>query len=252
MREKWKHLTWIFVAIIGVQSVFADNFPGLRGPVNDFASVISSRYEQQMQDLAVEVLQKTGASVVVATVTDLSGYTPQEYANLLFEKWGIGQKGIDKGVLLLLSIEKDARNIWIEVGYGLEGILPDGKVGRIIDDYMMDSFRQGDYGAGLLNGMAAVSQIVARDAGVSLSGSVATRQAVRQTGKKEGGGIGTLVFFIVLMIVTRGRILPWLIMGSMMGGGRSRGGFGGGFSGGGFSGGFGGGMSGGGGAGRSF
>ena len=245
---------YVLIALLFVFSItlLAVDFPQPKGPVNDFASVIPSQYEQQMYALSVEIYQKTGASVVVATVNNLGDYTIEEYANRLYEAWGIGQKGKDNGVLILLSISSDGRKVRIETGYGLEGILPDGRVGRIIDDYMLPYLKQGNYGAGLLQGVAAVGQIIAKDAGVRLTGNYPVQRSNHSSRRRQGGGIGTIIFFIILMIVTRGRILPWLIIGSMMGGGGSRGGFGGGFGGGGFGGGFGGGMSGGGGASRSF
>ena len=221
----------------------AQTFPKPRGAVNDFAGVISSSYEQQMEALSREVLQKTHTSLVVLTVDNMGGLSVEDYANRLFRdpSWGIGFRGEDKGVLFLLAVEE--RKVRIETGYGVESILPDGLTGEILDQYVLPDLKQGDMGRGLYRGMIAVTQIVARDAGVQITGGSSVSQQPYSNHGKRGSGLGTLIIFIILMIVTRGRILPWLFLGAMMGGGR------GGYSGGG---GFGGGMSGGGGSSRSF
>lgn len=229
-----------------------EKFPQHRGSVNDFAGVISPEYERSMDLLAREVLQKTGVAVVVATVKDIGDNDPADYANRLYQTWGIGGKGDDKGVLICLALKE--RSIRIETGYGVEGILPDGLVGEILDKYVVPYLQKGDYGRGLANAMIAVSSVVAKDAEVSLTGSPALPKMKRPR-EKTGVNLLSLILFIIvfsLLLGTRqGRsMLPWillmLMMGGRGGGGGSFGGFGGGF------GGFGGGMSGGGGAGRGF
>jgi uncharacterized protein len=193
---------------------------------------------------------------VDVTIPTLGDNYLEDYATRLYETWGIGKKGEDKGVLILNAIEE--RKLRIETGYGVEGILTDGIAGQIIDRYMIPSLKQGDYGQAHLNAVIAVAQIVAKDAGVELTGeaNTALRDAGGQRSPRSFSWLGIL-FFIFLIIITRGKILPWLILGSMFGGGRNHddwGGFGkggGGGFGGGF-GGFGGGMSGGGGASRGY
>ena len=218
--------------------------------VHDFARVISPSYENRLEILAREVLQKTGATLVVVTVEDMGGSSIEEYAAGLYEAWGIGQKGEDKGVLFILAIQE--RKVHIEVGYGLEGLLPDGLVGEILDRYAVPDFQDGNYGRGFLRSMLSVSEIIARDAGVTITGVGTPRSSPSQTStRRRGGGLFFIILMIFLMIVTRGRILPWLFLGLLMGGGGRGGSFGGGGFGGGF-GGFGGGMSGGGGASRGF
>lgn len=229
--------------------VSAQEMPKPTGWVNDFAGVIPDGMEQRLSALCNELNLKTGAELALATVQSLEGSPVQVYANELFEQWGIGKKGEDNGVLILLAVSD--RKIGIEVGYGLEPILPDGKVGRILDQYALPSLGQNDFGNGIAGAAAAVATTIADSAGVSLTGE---RPAQPRTNvRSKGLGIIPIIVFIILMIVTRGRILPWLLLLMMTGGGR--GGGGGGFGGGGFGGGFGGfggGASGGGGAGRSF
>lgn len=234
-------------------SAGSEKFPQPRGAINDYAGVITPQYARPMDLLAREVLQKTGTSVVVVTLKSIEGNDPADYANRLYEAWGIGKKGQDKGVLILLALEE--RRVRIETGYGVEGILPDGLVGEIIDTYVVPYLKKGNYDKGLSNALVAVSSVIAKDAGISLTGRSTTNY---QTKKKiqERPRINLfsiILFFIVLTMLLgtrRGRaVLPFILLMLLAGGrggGSSFGGFGGGF------GGFGGGMSGGGGAGRGF
>ena len=231
-------------------------FPAPRGAVNDFAGVIPSQYVGPMENLAREVLEKTGTAIVVATLETIGDDDPNDYANRLYQAWGIGKKGEDKGVLIFLAVKE--RRVRIETGYGVEGILPDGLVGEILDRYALPYFKEGNYGKGLSETMAAVSSVVAKAAGVSLTGALPPeRRQVREVRPERGIGIFQLLLFAAaaffLLGTRQGRaMLPWLIILLMSGGGgrRGEGGFGG-FGGGGF-GGFGGGSSGGGGASRGF
>jgi uncharacterized protein len=229
-------------------------FPDPEGPVNDFAQVISPQYEAQMTQLAQALWDQTGTSVVVATFRDLGGESPQIFANKLYRSWGIGTKGEDKGVLILLALKE--RRVRIEPGYGSEGILPDAKVGGILDQHVVPLLRLDRYGEGLLNGMAAVAQVVAKDAGVKLDLDRYAPGVTVQPKARRGIRLLPLLFilFIIFGLFGRGRgffpffFFPWIFMGGAGMGGSFGGG--GGFSGG--FGGFGGGMSGGGGAGRGF
>jgi uncharacterized protein len=233
-------------------SAGAQKFPKPRGAINDYAEVITPQYERPLDLLAREVLQKTGTSVVVVTLKSIEGNDPADYANRLYEAWGIGKKGQDKGVLILLALTE--RKVQIETGYGVEGILPDGLVGEILDTYVVPYLKKGNYNKGLSNALVAVSSVIAKDAGISLTGSSPPYQTKKKMQKKPRINLFSLIlFFIVLTLVLgtrRGRtILPFILLMLLAGGrggGGSFGGFGGGF------GGFGGGLSGGGGAGRGF
>ncbi len=204
-----------------------------------------------MELLAREVLQKTGTTVVVATVKSIGDNDLTDYANRLYEEWGIGKKGEDKGVLIILAV--DERRIRIETGYGVEGILPDGLVGNILDRYVVPHLKQNDYDKGMANALVAVSQVIAKDANVSLTGSPTGTPSRYPARKRQVNPLSLIMLIIViaLLLGTRQgrRMLPFIILMLMMGGRGGGGGFGG-FSGG--FGGFGGGLSGGGGAGRGF
>ena len=228
-------------------------FPQPTGAVNDFAGVIPVDSKARMENLSTEILEKTGTAIVVATFKSLDGEEPDMYATDLYAAWGIGKKGKDKGVLILLAVQE--RKIRIETGYGVEGILPDGLVGSILDQYVVPFVKQGDYGQGLFSGMLAVGAVIAKDAGIKIGEGYQLQkpQQVRPR-QQRGSGLGALLFllFIIIFALTpMGRaMLPWLLLSALSGGRGSGGGFGG-FGGGGF-GGFGGGMSGGGGASRDF
>jgi uncharacterized protein len=231
----------------------SSGFPKPRGAVNDFAGVLPAQTAGSMENLSREILEKTGAAVVVATVESVGDRDPDMYANELYAAWGIGKKGEDRGVLIFLSLKE--RKIRIETGYGVEGILPDGLVGSILDRYVVPLLKQGDYAQGLLNAMIAVGQVIARDAGVTIEEGYGLK-APQRSRRAPAGGLGIfpllLLLLLFLLFGRRSGMLPLLLLLGMSGRGS---GYGGGFGGGGFGGGFGGfggGMSGGGGAGRGF
>ncbi len=223
-----------------------------QGYINDFAGVLSAGARQQLEGLAAELQQKTGAQMTVVTAQSLEGESLELFVNDLATRWGVGDQQ-DRGILLFLAIE-DRRNR-IEVGYGLEPILTDARSGDILRA-MTPHLRTGDYDNAIALGAVSIAQIIAEDFGVTLNVLSGTRPQGR-TGVRSRGGLGRLLpmFFLLpfLLFRRRGRhgrrSLGWygmpLGVGMMMGMGRGLGGFSGG--GGGF-GGFGGGGFGGGGA----
>jgi uncharacterized protein len=250
----WPLAGLFFVLILTPLHAQVLEFPQTNVPINDYAEVISPEYKARMDQLARAVWDKTETALVVATFRDLGGESPRIFATKLYEAWGIGTKGKDKGILLLVGVQE--RQVTFETGYGVEGILPDAKMGEILDQYVVPFLRRDEYGEGLLNGMGAVASILAKDAGVSLDvGRYAPGVAAQPQSRQIVGLLPLLFFlFIIFGLLGRGRglsflfFLPWLFMG----GGRGQG-IGGGFGGfGGGFGGFGGGMSGGGGASRGF
>lgn len=234
-------------------------FPKPLGLVNDFAGVIPEERKHQISALTGELHRKTGIPVVVVTMSEIQGADYNEYANRLYESWGIGKKGEDKGVLLFVTVKE--RKMRIEVGYGTEGVIPDGLAGEIRDRYMIPHLKKGHYGDGLLYGTAAVTGILAESEGVELTGKSPIPRGSQESRNGSGGfaflPIAFLVVFLLMSSRRRGGRGAWLLLPLLLGAGGRRGRMGGGFSGGfgGFSGGFGGfggGMSGGGGAGGGF
>ena len=241
-----------------------------QGYVNDFAGVLSPSAKAQLTALCTEVDQKAHAQIAVVTVHSLDGQAVEDYAVDLATKWGIGPKKADRGILILLAVED--RKYWTTVGYGLEPILPDGKVGGFGRE-AVPLLRAGDYSGAVLLITRRVADVIAADKGVTLSGS--SPAPVRSAPREDTGwSIGQILLLLFIIFVvysmmkrgggggrsnyTRGGGSGWWIgpmIGSGMGGGRGGwggGGFGGGGGGGGGFGGFGGGGFGGGGAGGSW
>ncbi len=245
-------LVWLLLA--GSAAGKELGFPKPKGAVNDFAGVVDAASAATMENLSREVLEKTGTSVVVAVMADIGDNDADDYANRLYQAWGIGVKGQDKGVLIFLALKE--RKVRIETGYGVEGILPDGLVGEILDRYVIPDLKAGRYGPALTKGVVAVASVIAKDANVSLTGMPSLP---RERGRTVPRGFGFLPILVIIALIvllgTRpGRELLPLILLMLLGGGRGGGyGGGGGFGGfGGGFGGFGGGLSGGGGASRDF
>jgi len=206
--------------------------------VVDDAGILSADTQQKLTALLAEHEQQTGNQVVVVTLKDLQGTDIADYGYRLGRAWGIGQKGKNNGVLVIVSPNThDAR---IEVGYGLEGDLTDAQSKLIIENVMLPAFRQGDYDKGVLEGTVDVL----RTLGGKPSGAENIPEPQAQD-QSSGGGIPILLIVIVVWLVFGRWLWPLFFLGGI-----GRGGWGGGFGGGGFSGGGfgGGGFSGGGGS----
>jgi uncharacterized protein len=259
-------LLTVSLAVLFAPPAWGDTkFPAPQGLINDFADIIPPSYEEKMTLLASEVLTKTGATLTVVTFKDIGGADIDEFTNRLYESWGVGGKGEDRGVMILLALKE--RKIRIEVGYGLEGIIPDGLAGQIRDQAMIPYLKKGEYGQGLYNGIYATASIIAKEAGIVLAEvPPAPRAVTSKRGRSSYGIVPFLFLLFVFLFLFRSRrmgIGTFLLLMLLGRGGRGFGGpssFGGGFGGfgggfGGFGGGFGGfggGMSGGGGASGSF
>ena len=228
--------------------------PGGRS-VHDRAGVISEPAEAAMEGLHREVYERTGVAIATVTVPSLDGEPLADFALRVGEEWGVGDKDEDRGIVVALALEE--REIFIATGYGVEGYLPDGRVGRLIDRYAIPSLRQNDYSTALLRISEALAAASAAEFGVTLEGITARprRDGPRSTERLSPLRIlGGLIFLAVMAyLAIRHPTLFFLLLLSGMGRGGHRGGFGGGgFGGGSGFGGFGGGGFGGGGAGRSF
>ncbi len=159
--KAWPLLFAVVVAATlfsGLTSVFAQEFPKPVGFVNDFAGVIPDDTESQLETSLQQFEQEKTVEVAVVTVTSLEGDTIEGYAVRLFQEWGIGKKGEDNGVLLLVAVgERDVR---IEVGYGMEPYITDGQAGRILDERVIPDLRQDNYAMGILRGIQGIEQAI--------------------------------------------------------------------------------------------
>ena len=155
------HRVLVAIGLIALPAALLAAFPAPAGYVNDFASVIDEPDEAYLESFLGTLERDTTAEVVVATVASLEGMTVEEYANRLFAEWSIGQAERDNGVLLLVAPTE--RAVRIEVGYGLEPILPDGVAGEIIRAEILPEFRANNMPRGIGRGLNRIAQIVRRD-----------------------------------------------------------------------------------------
>ena len=139
--------------------------PPPTGYIDDYAQVFSADGKSSMESLCRELHDKTRAQVFVVTVNTTEGEAVETFANELFAKWKIGEKKTDRGVLMLFAIKDRKR--WIEIGYGLEGILNDAKVGDI-GRTMVPALQTANYDEAAQTGLRQITQIIATDAGVTL------------------------------------------------------------------------------------
>jgi uncharacterized protein len=224
--------------------------------VHDFAGVIAPEVAQAMEARHKELFQKTGVAIIVVTVKNLEGEPIDDFAVRVGKEWGAGTKGQDRGIVVAVSTGD--RKVFIATGYGVEGYLPDGKVGAILDSYVIPSLRENDYSQALEKASQALTQASAAEYGVTIEGlqGLPAPQSRSRQPTLMGKLFTLLVMAFFFIMIFRNPSLLWLLF--LSGRGRGRGGFGG-FRGGGFGGGggggfggFGGGGFGGGGAGRGF
>src|SRR6266851_4314918 len=246
----------LFLLFLCVPAARAEQVKNLKpqGYVNDFAGVLSAQAKDKLMALCAEVHQKTKAQIAVVTVSSLEGEPVEQYSIDLATQWGVGPKQSARGVLILVA--PNDRKYRVEVGYGLEPILPDGKVGGFGRE-AVPFLRQNNYSGAILLMTSRIADVIAQDAGITLTGArpEISEQPQEHLGKGiSPGGMVVLAIIIVLVLFVPPlrRILFWMILFGGGGGGGYRGGGysgGGGFGGGGGGfGGFGGGSSGGGGA----
>lgn len=228
--------------------------------VNDFADVISDEDEATIYTKGAALDDATTAQAVVVTVDSLDGEVISDYALNLGREWGIGTKEDDNGVLILLSV--DDREVYIAVGYGLEGALPDSKTGRLLDNYAIDHFATNDFSAGLSAVYDAVVNEIYIEYDMQPADGYTPINQIPEATENDGYALRVGLSWLILVVIVAlyfgifGRRHRFVYFGGPPFGG-FHGGFGGsGFTRGGFGGGSGfrggGGSFGGGGAGRKF
>lgn len=234
----------IFLLLLS-SSVYAIPSPNNEFYVYDSVGILDNSTENYIIETNRELYDKTGAQIVWATINDLEGMDINTYATALFDEWDIGGQEYDNGLLVLIVPDEGA--VWIEVGYGLEGILPDGRVKNIIENNIIPYFSEGDYNAGVLSGYGEILNYVESEYNIELSSRDAEYYPSRGNESVVGRRpnifaiIGIVVFLIIDFKFFRGW-LTFSLIRSLGRGGRGGGGGGGGSRGGG-------GRSGGGGAG---
>jgi uncharacterized protein len=239
-------------------SLFALDLKSLKpqGYVSDFAHVIGSQSRAQLEAYCGQLEQTTGVQMALVTIPSLDGNPIEDVSNDLFRQWGVGKKGKDEGIMLLLAVQ-DHRDR-IEVGYGLEPILPDGFDGSILRN-IQPLLRQGEYSQAMMAAAAQMAAEIDRAKAITPQNRFSARD--RGTTRRVRIPFPLIIIgIIVILFLLRGGggggFLAGMFLGNILGrGGRGDGWGGGGFGGydsggggGGGFGGFGGGDSGGGGA----
>ncbi len=222
--------------------------PPPRGYVNDYAGVIPPEWETKIDAVIRQLKSVSGAEIGILTIDTTGGVPISEYTFAVFEKWKVGEKGKDNGVLIVVAV-KD-RQLFIATGYGAESVITDGKAGEIRDTLLVPYFRQGKFGEGLFYATGEIARLLS-DGKVSVLKPKGVPGSPQEPARKAPLSKGTVFLLIIILLVIvfssisifRG---PFIFFGGPFIGG---GGFGGGGFGGGGFGGFGGGGFGGGGAG---
>ncbi len=245
-------LIFIYFSIQFVHAQTIQPRPNPPVAVNDFGNFLEPFQREALEKKIRDYNDSTSSAIVIVTVPDLQGYDIAELSLKYLRDWGIGTKEKNNGVLILVS--KEERKARIETGSGMEGVLPDITCKHIIDEVMIPNFKANDYYQGFDQTIDAIILAAAGE-----------YKSVPQ--QRSSGILFKIIFFLIIIIIfiisrigggggnymsrrgSRGLgVLPWFMLGSMLGGGGRGGGFGGGGFGGGGFGGFGGGSGGGGGA----
>jgi uncharacterized protein len=241
-RLVWCLALWLLAAGIGTLSAL--NVPQLVGRVNDYAGILKPEEKTELEAYLASVESKTTAQLVLLTIKSLEGDPLEDFSIRVAEAWKIGQKGKDNGLILLVSLNE--RAVRIEVGYGLEGVLPDGKCGTIIRQQIVPEFRGGNYYAGIKNAFQTLAQVAGGDS----TGLQALENQDKSKGRSSGGFNCAFFFILIIIAIVIKMLSPCKALRSMSGksggwtshssggffsGGGSRSSGGGGFSGGGGS-----------------
>jgi uncharacterized protein len=243
----------VFAGLTFVSAAAAEpSFPALTGRVVDQAAILDPAVRSRIESKLEQLEAKTGSQLVVATLRSLQGYDISDYGYRLGRNWGIGQKNLNNGAILIVA--PNERKVRIEVGYGLEGTITDAVSRLIIENAILPRFRAGDFAGGIERGVDDLIQLVSGDAE-----DFKRRAAERRDRPSGAAGLSSFIFVILLILIwyvvfvrrsqrqsysTRRKGPYWMPMGYpggwsggnwSGGGGGSSGGSGGGFSGGGGS-----------------
>jgi uncharacterized protein len=240
----------------------ADDFPPQsKNIVTDYTNTLSAGELQSLEQKLSAFNDSTSSQVAIVMMASVGNYDIADYTVQLYNKWGIGQKEKNNGVLILVA--KEDRKVWITTGYGLEGVFPDALAKRVVNNDILPNFKEGNYYEGLDEGVNSIMSIV--------KGEYTSDNTKHKKEKVPWFGVLLALFVFFIVIISKvgstrnyarrnnlGFWAAWALMNAAMNRNRSRGSWGGfssgsgGFGGGGGFGGFGGGMSGGGGAGGSW
>ena len=184
-----KLIIFLFLIFLNFIQIFSNNkFPEpLQGRmVHDFSNILTTEEEFKLEEKLIKFNDETSTQIAIVTLDDLHSYDINEYTATLGEKWGVGQKNKDNGIIILVAPK--LRKVSIQVGYGLEGVIPDAIAKRIIENEMIPEFKNGNFFAGLDKATNVLISLAKKE--------FSTNEYVQQTSKKE-----EIPFFVALIIL---------------------------------------------------
>lgn len=198
----------LFIFLLFTGKSFAED-PSIPAPVGDiyvqdFAGALTEKEKVEINSIGRSIENQTTAQIVVLTVDTFGEKNIEEFANDAFRQYGIGSKEEDNGVLLILGMNPspgmDERPLRIEVGYGLEGRLPDGKVGRILDDITIPYLQNNEPNRAIIETYKVLANEVLAEYGIE-EGQQQVKQPIQQPSENEGLGIPSWLLIIIVVIV---------------------------------------------------
>lgn len=174
--------------------LFSSSVPQMNGPVNDYAKILKEKEKQELREFLESVNSQTSVQVAVLTIPSLEDNNLEAFSMEVVEKWKLGQKDIDNGVLLLIAF--DEKKIRLEVGYGLEGSLTDAKSGLIIRNIIAPAFQSGKYGDGIIEAVKTIVGIATDNAEI-ISSKIETESS-------DSAGIAVFIVFLFFMLLMSG------------------------------------------------
>jgi uncharacterized protein len=193
----------VWLVLLGLPAGAQAPWPAPQGRVSDFAQVLDPSTTARLNALAAEVEERTTAEIAVVVVPTTAPMTPKEYVTALFNHWGVGKRGRDNGVMVLLAIHD--RRVEIETGYAVEGILPDGHAGEIIRTTMVPAFTYDRWGEGLVAGTQHVAQVLLQQASTLPPPAEAPLLTLALRDVVYGIGWGYFVGWLAFLLIHRVR-----------------------------------------------
>ncbi|WP_026088245.1 TPM domain-containing protein [Bartonella rattaustraliani] len=176
-------------------------FPPLTGYVNDIAHLLDNATKEHLTEKLAGLDEKTGDQIVIVTLPTLAGNDIETYSNSLFRTWKLGQEKINNGVLLVIA--PNEREVRIEVGYGLEGVLTDALSAVIINSFILPNFREGNYQKGIVEAIHAITKVITEndsDFSFRIKEKAKAIEKQRKLAEKEEMIINTIMFFILFIM----------------------------------------------------
>ncbi len=194
-----RHYIWLISVLIFflTAQAYGLEVPELKTRVNDYADILSSATENQLEAVLKDLEHTDSTQIAVLTIPSLEGENLEEYAIRVAETWKIGQERLDNGAILIVS--KNDRKLRIEVGYGLEGTLTDLMAGRIIQQIIVPRFKTGNFDQGVTDGVQAMIQVVRGE----FTASRDSRRPESRSARGQASIFGLIVFFVLINMLGR-------------------------------------------------